>query len=100
MMFIFNVQDTMSAYARSGNFPRFDDGDVVISLTVYSEDTLVLHSHVLSFHSEYFKTGLDAKWLSQNITGTKVIRGREVNVTIMSSNGNPLLSSSEASVDH
>jgi len=71
-----NIQDTMSAHAQSGDFPRFDDGDVVISLTARSEDALVLHSQILAFHSEYFRTGLDANWLSQKITGTKMIRGR------------------------
>jgi hypothetical protein len=48
-------------------FPQFQDGDVEIYLSV--DEKLVLHSSVLSIHSEWFKASLSERWATSE-TGT------------------------------
>lgn len=68
----------MARLNSSGAFPRYDDGDVVLSLSEEPEDMLVLHSTILCLHSEFFRTSLNDTWIKNKLAGTKTFEGREV----------------------
>ncbi|KAF2429490.1 hypothetical protein EJ08DRAFT_698211 [Tothia fuscella] len=63
-------------------FPKFLDGDVVIVLTDEAETEFVLHSKVLAKPSQFFANGNKSEWLTNKMTGTKTIKGVEVEMKL------------------
>lgn len=57
----------------SRGFPQFSDGDVEIYLS--TNEKVVLHSSVLSIHSEWFKASLSDRWSSSGTNTSSLIGG-------------------------
>lgn len=57
-------------------FLQYPDGDVIISLS--DEVDFILHSEVLSKHSDFFKAGLSSAWVASKVCGTKTVNGSTI----------------------
>ena len=63
---------------QGNEFPCFNNGDVVISLSPAPSDTLILHSDKLSAFSEIFRAGLDEPWSANKIAGVRTVNGQDI----------------------